>query len=57
MGSVIIGECDFFDIVSDLGRIGCIKSETKSKEEYSYEQPDLIIFLRFVETMNEVNEK
>ena len=31
--------------------------ETRSRDVYIYEQPDLILFLRFVETMNEMNDK
>ena len=30
--------------------------KTRSRE-FTYEQPDLILLLRFVETMNEMNEK
>ena len=38
------------------GESECVVMETRSKE-FTYEQPDLILFLRFVETMNEMNEK
>ena len=31
--------------------------ETRSRDVYFYEQPEMILFLRFVETMNEMNDK
>ena len=57
----MIGESDDGDILTFSilwlsGECECVVMETRSKE-FTYEQPDLILFLRFVETMNEMNDK
>ena len=50
------GDFDFFDIVIEWGVWG-YGMETRSRDVYFYEQPEMILFLRFVETMNEMNDK
>ena len=55
MGSVMIGILTILILIL-IEEIECIAIETRSKDVYVYEQY-LILFLRFVETMNEMNEK
>ena len=53
------GDFDFFDIVTDWGE-RCIKEGiTRSRDEYFYQHPNLkmIVYPRFLETMNEMNDK
>ena len=54
---VIIPLCSLVVFSAKLSLADFIATVTRSKDEYFYEQPDLILFLRFVETMNEMNDK
>ena len=48
------GDFDFFDIVIDWGRLGVLQQKQGQDMYYNCRQ---IWFLRFVETMNEMNDK